>query len=46
MITKAVGLVGNKYLAGVGYLTFSTKYGFDDEVLHLPHQHWGRQKKL
>lgn len=50
VITKAVGLVGYKCLAGVGYLAFSTEYGFDDEVLHLSHQHWhgadkGLQKK-
>lgn len=40
IITKAVCLVGNKGLAGGGYLLFSTHYGLDDEVLHLSHQHW------
>lgn len=40
IITKAVCLVGNKSLAGGGYLLLSTHYGFDDEVLHLSHQHW------
>lgn len=42
IITKAVCLVGNEGLAGGGYLLFSTQYGFDDEVLHLSHQHWNR----
>lgn len=40
IITEAVCLVGNKGLAGGGYLLLSTHYGFDDEVLHLSHQHW------
>lgn len=42
MITKAVRLVGNKHLAGSAYLKFSAQYGFDDEVLHLLHQHCDR----
>ena len=44
MSTKAVCLVGNEHLAGVGYLLFGTQHSFDDEVLHLPHQHWEREK--
>lgn len=45
MSTKAVCLVGNEHLAGVGYLLFGTQHSFDDEVLHLPHQHWERERK-
>lgn len=37
MITKAICLVGNKHLAGSGYLELSTQESFDDEVLHLSH---------
>lgn len=45
IITKAVRLVGNKGLAGGGDLLLSAQYGFDDEVLHLPHQHWHRDNR-
>lgn len=44
MITKAVGFVGNVRPAGVGYLQLSTQYRFNDQVLHLSHQHWNTQK--
>lgn len=40
IITEAVCLVGNKGLAGGGYLLLGAQDGFDDEVLHLFHQHW------
>lgn len=39
MITEAVCLVGNKHLAGGGYLKLCTQHSFDDEVLHMSHQH-------
>lgn len=45
IITKAVCLVGNKSLAGGGDLLLSAQYGFDDEVLHLSHQHWHRDNR-
>lgn len=45
IITEAVCLVGNKGLAGGGDLLLSAQYGFDDEVLHLSHQHWHRDNR-
>lgn len=46
IITEAVCLVGNKGLAGGGYLLLGAQDGFDDEVLHLSHQHWKTMETL